>query len=90
MCLLGDGLTSAILFFVAVIQAIVVSVTYPGFRDAALVVASEVPAVGTRLDRWFAFGVRYAGSTVFAEGFSVGAAAFSCQTFGSVHWYGET
>lgn len=43
-------LTRAILFFIAVIQAIVIAVANPRFRNAALVSAGEVPGVGTRLN----------------------------------------
>lgn len=82
--------TCAVLFLVAVVQAIVVAIADPRFRYAALVSAGEVPRVGTGLHRWFRVGIGHAHVTVVLEFFAVGTRTLGVQLLGLVIGHGKT
>ena len=77
-------LTCAVLFLVAVVQAVVLSVTHPCLGNTALVAAREVPAVGTRLHGRLGTRVRGARALVLAKSLAVRAAAPRHQARGVV------
>ena len=71
---LGAGRGRAVLGLVRVVQAIVISVADPSLRNAALVLAGEVPGVGASWQRRFGVRVRAASLAVRVQPLAVGAA----------------
>lgn len=82
-------LTCTILFLIAVIQTIIVSVTDPALGDAALVVASEVPGMRTGLHWRLRVGIRYAGGLVRSQLLPIRTTAFYGQRIRVVPRYSE-
>lgn len=72
-------LTCAILFLIAVVQAIVVAIANPRFGNTALVPTGEIPRVGTSLYRRFRVGIQHARVRVFGQPFAVRASALGVK-----------
>lgn len=69
-----------ILFFVTVVQTIVLPIAYPGFGDAPLVGTGEVPAVWACLHWGFCAWVSHTGASIFSETFAIGTATLGYQS----------
>ena len=61
----------AILVLVGIVQAVIISVTDPGFGNASLIVAGEIPGIGAGLNRGFSGRIRIARFSVPVQFFAV-------------------
>lgn len=84
--------TCAVLIFIRIIQAIIISITDPSLWYASLVITCEIPWIGTGLDRRFGIWISLARAVVTGKTFTIRTSTPDFQTKVSteVRWDGET
>lgn len=68
----GASGSGAILVFIRVVQAVVVSVANPSLGNASLVVAREIPGIRASLNWWLSRRVRRASLSITSQPLTIG------------------